>query len=108
MEVSIKYWAMKLVGVVSEKAGSAEREQDEAFWEKRSPQAGSNHRPFAYEASALPLSYRGNAACVAIDTFNHIQLPHHSCMSLLHHEQISPQNHPIDTLHDDTSHPYLT
>ena len=23
------------------------------------PQAGSNHRPFAYEASALPLSYRG-------------------------------------------------
>lgn len=27
--------------------------------EKESPQAGSNHRPFAYEASALPLSYRG-------------------------------------------------
>ena len=26
---------------------------------KMSPQAGSNHRPFAYEASALPLSYRG-------------------------------------------------
>ena len=25
------------------------------------PQAGSNHRPFAYEASALPLSYRGYA-----------------------------------------------
>lgn len=24
-----------------------------------SPQAGSNHRPFAYEASALPLSYKG-------------------------------------------------
>ncbi len=24
-----------------------------------SPQAGSNYRPFAYEASALPLSYRG-------------------------------------------------
>ena len=29
--------------------------------EKDSPQAGSNHRPFAYEASALPLSYRGFA-----------------------------------------------
>ena len=28
---------------------------------KKSPQAGSNHRPFAYEASALPLSYRGMA-----------------------------------------------
>jgi hypothetical protein len=28
--------------------------------QKGSPQAGSNHRPFAYEASALPLSYRGN------------------------------------------------
>jgi hypothetical protein len=27
---------------------------------KVSPQAGSNHRPFAYEASALPLSYRGD------------------------------------------------
>ena len=24
-----------------------------------SPHAGSNHGPFAYEASALPLSYRG-------------------------------------------------
>ena len=28
-------------------------------WKKECPQAGSNHRPFAYEASALPLSYRG-------------------------------------------------
>ena len=26
---------------------------------RNSPQAGLNHRPFAYEASALPLSYRG-------------------------------------------------
>ena len=29
---------------------------------RKSPQAGSNHRPFAYEASALPLSYRGFTA----------------------------------------------
>ena len=28
---------------------------------KSSPQAGLNHRPFAYEASALPLSYRGTS-----------------------------------------------
>ena len=31
-------------------------------WDKSiiiSPHAGSNHGPFAYEASALPLSYRG-------------------------------------------------
>ena len=33
---------------------------------KTSPQAGSNHRPFAYEASALPLSYRGYASCKPI------------------------------------------
>ena len=33
--------------------------RNEARKLRSSPQAGLNHRPFAYEASALPLSYRG-------------------------------------------------
>uniref|UniRef100_M4C6N7 Uncharacterized protein n=1 Tax=Hyaloperonospora arabidopsidis (strain Emoy2) TaxID=559515 RepID=M4C6N7_HYAAE len=39
--------------------GTCKSKRGDACRQRTSPQAGSNHRPFAYEASALPLSYRG-------------------------------------------------
>ena len=51
--------------------------------EKESPQAGSNHRPFAYEASALPLSYRG------LPTYKHEQITTHTKYPNTHTHQIT-------------------
>ena len=48
--------------VVDPRKGMGKVTMKSAREHRKSPQAGSNHRPFAYEASALPLSYRGFTA----------------------------------------------
>ena len=62
------------------------------------PQAGSNHRPFAYEASALPLSYRGSLlnllATPQVTKSRSIQTNPHQLPA--HHPRRSP--HPVDMI----------
>lgn len=64
--------------------------------QKDSPQAGSNHRPFAYEASALPLSYRGfttNSHQQTYTTNHTTQLPLHTHTHTTH----NPHTHTLLT-----------
>ncbi len=49
---------------------------------RESPQAGSNYRPFAYEASALPLSYRG---FISHHTHTFLQLNRRSTLLAISH-----------------------
>lgn len=61
-----------------------------------SPQAGLNHRPFAYEASALPLSYRGFDRLMKTRTYNtHLLKTPTTHKSCHHHCDTIARTHPL-------------
>ena len=69
---------------------------------RKSPQAGSNHRPFAYEASALPLSYRGLTTAIAGYPFRQpqrLQRIHVDCT----HSYTSSTTHAVPIRRSDTT-----